>query len=424
MTPIRWKMVPVGHLRTWPHNPRTISPERMEQLKRALIESPEMMEARPLIAIKGGIVIAGNQRLRAARELDWDKIPVVMVDLDEQTAREWAMRDNQGYGEWDEQRVIEMLRDMPEDRIDFTGFAEDDAILAALAPEPPEPDGPNQDDVPDPPLEHPDSELGEIYPLGEHLLICGDATDPEIADRVMRNLHAPLLFTSPPYGDVRDYDPESGVDLRPFQLAKFLPAWADHADTLAVNLGMLRRDNEIWPYWDVYTDAAHEAGLKLLAWNVWDRGEAGSIGHATAMWPTHHEFILVYGERPSKLRRTIPNKTPGTGKSGTAVRNADGTLTQKPGKPHSPSRPPGSVFHAPPFKGASEVFAAFPVSLPFEYINAATQPGDVVIDPFGGSGTTLIACEQLGRRCITVEISPAYCDVIRERHAAYVRQNA
>ena len=92
--------LPLERLRCWPENPRTISPERLEQLKQALTADPEMLQARPLLALPDGTVIAGNQRLRVALGLGWKTIPVVTVALEPERARLWALRDNNPYGDW------------------------------------------------------------------------------------------------------------------------------------------------------------------------------------------------------------------------------------------------------------------------------------------------------------------------------------
>jgi ParB-like chromosome segregation protein Spo0J len=107
--PFAVKEIPLSRLRLWPENPRTIRPQRLEELKRGLQADPEMLQARPLLALPDGIVIAGNQRLRAAQELGWETIPVITVDLTWERARLWALRDNNQYGDWDEPALAEML---------------------------------------------------------------------------------------------------------------------------------------------------------------------------------------------------------------------------------------------------------------------------------------------------------------------------
>ena len=94
--------VGVSRLREWPENPRAISASRLAALQQAMTDDPEMLWARPVIALLDGTVIAGNMRLRAGRELGWETIPTIYVDLSPDEARLWALRDNNQYGEWDE----------------------------------------------------------------------------------------------------------------------------------------------------------------------------------------------------------------------------------------------------------------------------------------------------------------------------------
>lgn len=127
-------------LRESPHNPRVITRDRLEQLKRSLKADPEMLRARPLIALPDGTVIAGNQRLLAARALGWTTLPVVFVDLDPERARLWMLRDNQAFGDWDELALAEMLAELADEGVDLdlTGFEQHqrDRLLADLQREP------------------------------------------------------------------------------------------------------------------------------------------------------------------------------------------------------------------------------------------------------------------------------------------------
>src|SRR5215208_6148440 len=151
---------------------------RLEQLKQALCDDREMLQARPLLALPDGTVIAGNQRLRAARELGWDTIPVITVELDWDRARLWALRDNNLYGDWDEPALAAVLADLAADGVELalTGFAERDInhILSGLAA-PADPDA-----APPLPQGEPQSEPATVYELGPHRLLCGDARDPEL----------------------------------------------------------------------------------------------------------------------------------------------------------------------------------------------------------------------------------------------------
>src|SRR6059058_1758514 len=153
--------LPLERLRCWPKNPRTIRPERLEQLKRALADDPEMMQARPLLALPDGTVIAGNQRLRAARELGWQTIPVLTVRLERERARLWALRDNNTYGEWEEQALAELLAELGKGGVELalSGFSERELehLLAGIEP------AAEPDEAPPLPEREPESEPGRIY---------------------------------------------------------------------------------------------------------------------------------------------------------------------------------------------------------------------------------------------------------------------
>lgn len=428
------QLVPITQMRRAPWNPRKITDERLRELRTSMDADPGHLWARPQILVPDldgvkldvPIIIAGNHRwLAAGMEPPWTNLPAFLWEgLSEDEAKVIALRDNQGYAVWDDASVAEILRGLDKARIDLslTGFSKTNIseLLARFTVKPPER-----------PLEEakgkkggkPKSKRGEIYELGPHRLLCGDATIPEDAAKLMAGGHAELLFTSPPYGDARDYDPDasSDSDLAPEHLATFLSAFAPYADLLAVNLGILRRDYEVVPYWEAYHAAAREAGLKLLAWNVWDRDEAGTIIQATAMFPLHHEFVFVYGTGPIELNKTVKNK--GAGKaSGLRVREADGSLRDTPGPATIRDfRALSSVLRTPPHKGTSYGGhpAVFPLAFAEAYIEAATKHGEIVIDPFGGSGTTLIAAARTGRRAFVVEQSASYCDAIRDRWRDY-----
>lgn len=250
--------------------------------------------------------------------------------------------------------------------------------------------------------------------------MCGDATNAEDIARLMGDDHAKILFTSPPYSDIRTY---KGCDISPSHIALFIPLMKECTDVMCVNLGIKRKDFEIVQFWDTYIKTAHDCGMKLLAWNVWDKTFPGSIYAQQAMFPLRHEFVFVFGEKAYKLNRTIPKRSPGTSSAVRPIRTrrqTDGSMkvTSARPKPEEANKPLESVIAIASERGPirSKHPAVMPVGLPAEYIKAMTDEGDYVLEPFAGSGTTLIACEQTGRRCLAMEISPEYCEVIKERY--------
>lgn len=253
--------------------------------------------------------------------------------------------------------------------------------------------------------------------------MCGDATNQNDIQTLMQEAHAKLLFTSPPYSDIYDY---SGNDISPAHLASFIPNVKDFADILCVNLGLKKHNHEIITYWDDYIHSAQSCGLKLLSWNVWDKINPGSIAQQRYMFPLRHEFIFVFGKAPIKLNRTIPKhgidflkgkKLPDRDKR---IRERDGTFSRMHSNNHQPHEKckqlesviSQSAVKARPVWGQAQM----PVQLAEEYIKACTNEGDYVLDCFGGSGTTLIACENLNRNCLILEISPNSCNTIIQRY--------
>jgi len=184
------------------------------------------------------------------------------------------------------------------------------------------------------------------------------------------------------------------------------------SDYFAVNLGIARNKGFVNTYWDCYISAAKECGFGLLSWNVWSRdGFQMSIGQATAMFPIQHEFIFVFGREPRKLVPTVVNKSAGhVGKS--TDRQADGSMSDAKVVHIREYRELGTVLTVPQVKDNANHPAQFPLMLPVEYIKAFDCD---VYDPFLGSGTTLIAAEQLSRVCHGMEIFPGYVAVILQR---------
>ena len=250
--------------------------------------------------------------------------------------------------------------------------------------------------------------------------MCGDSTNPDDVAKLMQEDHVKILFTSPPYSDIRYY---KGHDISIEHLAKFIPVTKDYSDVMCVNLGIKRKDFEVVQYWNRYISEAKSCGLKLLSWNVWDKTFPGSIYQQQAMFPIRHEFIFVFGEKAYKLNRTIPKRIAINTHTTALRRQSDGSMRRTSVQSHNdePNKQLETVVVVPSERGSirSKHPAVMPVQLPVEYIKAITNEGDYVLEPFAGSGTTLIACEQTNRRCLAMEISEEYCDVIIERYREF-----
>ena len=364
----------------------------------------------PLVVDKDNVLIIGHCRLIAAKRLKLKEVPVVRMDeLTQEQVDKLRLLDNKlNESEWDFDLLAE---DIP--TLDFSDFDIDWDLHEDILEENTEVE---EDEAPEPPAE-PKAKLGDLWQLGSHRLICGDSTDVAVIDRLMDGVKADMLFTSPPYSDMREYN--GGKDLSVSNISNFISAYRPYTDYQCVNLGIQRKDHEIVQYWNEYIAKARECGYKLLAWNVWDKMECGSIGQQSAFFPIRHEWIFVFGTEFYEINLTQQKKSkPVTAKRSTTRRQKDGSLKKSTkGDEHHLLKQMESVLQLTPVKVHDiDHPAPFPVQLPAEYIKAMTDEGDSVIEPFGGSGSTLIACEQLNRKCYMAEISPQYIDVIIQRY--------
>jgi DNA modification methylase len=248
--------------------------------------------------------------------------------------------------------------------------------------------------------------------------MCGDSTSIDAVERLMNGETAELCFTSPPYADQREYNGEK--ELSTEHLATFIRAAYGKTTFFAVNLGYARKDGAVCPYWDDYISEAKSCGLNLLSWNVWDKGNPGAIGNHTAMFGIEHEWIFVFGPAPKELNRTIENDSAGALTHGPLGRNADGSKIPERRREIRSHRQLGTVLRLPPDTVTRiDHPAKFPVGLPEAYIEAMTSLDGGIYEPFGGSGSTLIACEKTKRKCFMMELDPHYVDVIVARWCKY-----
>jgi DNA modification methylase len=323
-----------------------------------------------------------------------------------------ALMDNRSaeVAEWDTDVLAEIYEDNPEylDKLFF-----DDELGELLGFDPGEPgELEGEDEAPEVPAE-PITKPGDVYLLGEHRLLCGDATSQQDVQTLMAGKNAEFCFTSPPYLDVRDY---GGADLSVEKLKKFISVASIYCDFFAVNLGIIRKDGNVVRYWDEYIKEAESVELKLSSWNIWSKSKmGGSIGNMTAMFPIEHEWILIFGGNKERVKRTKPNKTAGL-HTGISNRQKDGTTQKVSPKMVKEFGRIGSVYESCYQTGEKDHPAVFPVAFPEEYIKACSNEADNIYEPFAGSGSTLIACEKLSRKCYMMEIDPGYCDVIVNRY--------
>ena len=337
-----------------------------------------------------GEVLVGNHRVMAARELGWTEIAACFVEVDDEHARRILLADNRvsDLAGYDEQALADLLVEVGAD-LTGTGYsrADLDALLDAVAGE-----VAGEDDAPPVPVE-PVTRPGDLVRLGEHLVVCGDAGDERVVARLFKaGEEAACLVTDPPYGT--SYVGKTRARLRitndqPGALAELLPSVFGAADGQLAEGAALYVFTPSGAALPRFVDSFVGVGWVLRQSLVWVK-DSMVLGHAD--YQHRHELVL-YGFKPASAG----------GRLGRGGRGWYGDNRQV------------SVFEVPRPRAAHEHPTMKPVELLAGWLCNSTRRGELVLDPFAGSGSTLVACQRLGRRARLVEVDPAYCDVIIDR---------
>lgn len=386
------ELVPIDSLVFDPANARKHGTKNLDSIKGSLARFGQQ---KPIVVGKNGVVIAGNGTLEAARALGWSEINVVRTELEGTEATAFAIADNRTgeLAEWDVGVLGETLKALDALDFDLASIGFDDDDLAKMLPtEAPAEGLTDPDEVPE------DVETrckpGDLWILGEHRLLCGDSTNVQHVERLMNGERAALVLTDPPYNvdyghvkhpkfKVREIanDNMSTSDFRTF-CQGFAASIAAFADGCIYVFGPPGPDGRVM--FTVLDEAFHCS--TTIVWNK-DR------------------FVLGRGKYHNKYEPCW------FGWHGSGARFTDDrTLTNVWDVP----RPAASDLH-PTMK---------PVELFECAMRHASRSGDTVLDLFGGSGTTMIASEQLGRKSRLMELDPKYCDVILARWEKFTGQTA
>lgn len=445
-------IVPIEQLRPNPGNPNHHSADQIRRLG-GVIRATGWRNA-ITVSNLSGMIVKGHGRLEAAKWGALTEAPVEYQHYDSE-AEEWAdlVADNRlaELSTLNTGELMEMINeiDTGDVPLELTGYTQEDieAILAAMGGEgDAEDDG--VDDVPSVGVHIPMTKPGDIWHLGSHRVMCGSATDPEAVARLMDGGKAQLVHTDPPYGV--SYETQSGK----FDMIKNDDLDADALMQLLTpafkNMVEHTEDDAAFYIWHAFTafrdfdDAMTAAGLMKKQYIIWWK-PAPVLGHADYQWA--HEPCF-YAQKAGHQCRFLGDRSQRTtwkvvlrGKDGTATTLSGGVVLTdgQGGKVYLSSTPPKgkkiryirlsegrSVLLYPENKQTTvwevaretktEHPTQKPVEIPLTAITNSTEAGDLVLDLFGGSGSTLIAAEMSGRRCCTMELDPKYCDVIVGRY--------
>jgi DNA modification methylase len=468
-------------------NPRTIKKDDFERLKKSLQDNQDYFEARPIIlSDRTGklVIIAGNQRYKAAKAIGMSEVPTVLLSgLSEEREREIVIRDNVENGEWDMDALANEwdTQELTDWGLDLDWDDPEQEVIEDEAPEANE-------------SEPADSVLGGVYQLGRHRLMCGDSTDAGSVAILMDGQKADMVFTDPPYGMKKEAEGVLNDNLNYDKLLEFNKKW------IPLTFDNLK-DNGSWYCWgideplmDIYSNILKPMQKEnkitfrnLITWNkfhnqkptaiemmrsycVYDEkclfvmcgvqgfnnnqdnyfegwepvrkyliGEAEKVGLTPqklkevcgvgmwSHWFTKSQFGLIPEEHYKKLQNYY------SGKNNDAFKKEYDAFKKEYDALKKEYYSTRAYFDNTHETYMTEVWdfeatdaaerestgghaTPKPLALCQRAIKSSSREGELVLDVFGGSGSTLIACEQLGRKCYMMELDPKYCDVIRKRY--------
>ena len=360
--------VKISEVKTNPKNPRLIKDDKFRKLVKSIQEFPQMLELRPIVVDENNIVLGGNMRLKACKEAGLKEVFIVKAEgLTELQKDEFIVKDNVGFGEWDwdmlanewdVEKIQDWGLDLPVDLSVTELEAEEDDFSV--------PEGGIETDI----------VLGDLFEIGEHRLLCGDSTDSDQVAKLMNGEKAELVFTDPPYGNGSSGKYGRG------QLGVRTILNDDTFDCVNdfLNLGICDA-YVFFLQWRTFKEAIetlenNELKLKTIA--VWDKKNAGlnGAGGMSEQW----EAIIVAGN--IKYSRFGGN-----------VFSVSREQKKRIDSPHP---------HQKPIALLNDILEYF-------------QDYNLLVDPFSGSGSTMVAVHQLKRKCYGMELDPKYCQVIIDR---------
>lgn len=415
MVDLHIEMLPAAQLRPWAKNARTHSKKQVKQIAESI---RSFGFTNPILIDNANTILAGHGRVEAAKLLGMAEVPCVRLEhMTPEQKRAYVLADNKlalNAG-WDDEILAEELRGLLEVdfNVELTGFSitEIDSLVEGLIPE--EPGDPDDDIVPDMEGGTSRCRMGDIWQLGPHRLVCGSALDKDVVASLMNGELAQMVFADPPYNvRIDGHVGNSGaVKHREFAMASGEMSVAEFTAFLRTSFQNLTRysvDGSIhficmdWRHMSEMLAAAEGVYAELKNLIVWAK-DNGGMG---TFYRSRHELIFAFKNGTAPHINTF--ELGQHGRYRTNVWQYRGVNTLKAGRMDELSLHP----------------TVKPVQMIADAIKDVSARGGIVLDLFGGSGSTLIAAHKTGRRGYLCELDPIYCDRIIRRWEAYAKDEA
>ena len=383
-----------------PNNPRVIKDHKFEKLKKSIREFPKMMELRPMVINEDNIILGGNMRFKALKDLGYKEVPEEWVkrasDLTEEETRRFIIADNVGFGEHDWEMLAnewntEELEDWGLEGFPFEEVTELEA---------------EEDDYTEPDNMQVDVVLGDLIEIGEHRLLCGDSTDSDAVAKLMDGNKADMVFTSPPYNgntsvgfhqsskknslqtsplyNNNETDNKSAEDYIQFNADIFNTIKLNCSDDCVILYNINYNRNSP----DLFIDVVNEGrnAFNLVETIIWEKSMAISLAGDNLTRIVEFIFVFYNGEDKPKINKSHTNE---------CIKN---------------------LWKISNVGANNEIHkACFPIKLAEQAIKYYAKEYGLLYEPFTGSGTTMVAAHQLKRKCYGMELDPKYCQVIIDR---------
>lgn len=381
------EIVPIDSVHLDPANVRKHPERNLEAIKGSL---QRFRQQKPIVVDEHGVVRAGNGTLEAARALGWKDIAIVRSGLKGAELSAFAIADNRTaeLALWDGPALSKQVLALLEEGVPLSdiGFTDEEIAALRVDDEPvvvPDSPGEATPEVKDPPVPEAPSDAktrpGDLYYLGEHRILCADCRHDDGIPRLLGEEKVEVCLTDPPYcsGSFQEAGKEAGTwgDIACDQLSSrgYQALITQCFKNVRAKVCYVFTD---WRMWIPLFDVMESSGFPARSMIVWDKGSAGLGG----LWRPQHELVMFCSREGSKRIKGIP---------------AVGNVLK--------SKRTGNIHH----------YTEKPVDLLYQILKNDSASGRVgtVIDPFLGSGSTLLACEQLKRRCVGFEVEPKIVDV-------------
>lgn len=393
----------IGEIKPYDKNAKKHTKSQIDLVSRSITE---FGWGQPIVVDKNGIIIVGHCRYEAAKSLNLPKVPCLTLDLTEEQVKAYRLADNKlNESDWDMKLVISELKELSTEMLDLTGF-DADLIIE---------DDDKDDEVPE---DAPSIvKKGDIWQLGKHRLMCGDATSPDDVLKLMEGVHADMVFTDPPYNvnikgnGKRTSNKIMNDNMSDESFDKFLvEVFKRFAESSKAGAGWYVFHSSSTQ--DQFQQAIEKTPWKVKTQIIWNKPSA-AMGWGD--YRMKHEPFFYCGNEKTQFYGDR------TGTSVWDFQKTDQQLLAWAKKQKKAEVEGKTTIWTMKRDNVNEY--VHPTQKPVELIQHAlfnsSKAGDIILDLFGGSGSTLIACDQLERRARLIELDPKFVDAIVNRWCLY-----